>query len=1096
MMMKFKMLRQLVLLVQLLAIGCALADPTLLAVQSRKIHGAAGIFDLPITLAPLNGTVTVEPRVLGAGHKLVFQFDTAITGFSGVTVLDHLNGTAVVVSGVSATTIGNEIIVTISTLRDNARIKVQLTGVTDGLGTSDVLVTLGFLVGDINSTSSVNSSDISAIKARSGQSVTAANFRHDVNTSGAINSSDISAVKARSGLSIPMLPASVDVTRTGSGGGVVSSSPVGINCGATCTSEFDQSTTITLTATPDSLSAFTGWSGDCSGTLANTQLVITPGINNTGSHCTASFTALPQFSLTVSLAGAGNGSISSQPAGINCGATCSVNFVQGSNISLTATPSPGSGFTGWSGACSSSSTTTAIVVNANTICTATFAVSGPTDNPIMFVAQVPTLGDFTGRLSTFGNHKTGADEVVRGGDLMIRYQDGTLRNLTKEAGYGVDGAQVDTNPPSSGHNRPIAVREPTVHWSGAKAVFSMLVGAPRQFARPAYFWQVYEVAGLGTTEPVVITKVANQPTIYNNVSPIYGTDDRIIFGSDRPRDGQAHLYPQLDEYESAPTVSGLWSIDPAVAGGDLRMLNHTPSGAFSPSIDSFGRVIFTRWDHMQQDQQADVDRGNPGNPPNGSFNYVNESASSAFDHNNRAEIYPEPRANSTSGLFGGYPVNGYTSNLFTPWQVNEDGTEEETLNHIGRHELSFRFMPPTFRNDPNLSENTDASIRVNRHEVGGDTGLFHMREDPAHPGNYFAIHAREFGSLTSNQIVKFNGPPTTNPEAMAVTDVTAADGSAGAGQPSSPGGRYRNPLPLVSGTLIASHTGAVEPDIATYTPFRLRSLSLNGATGRYSAGPVLTGSGISKSVTWFNPDFPLAYNGLLWEIEAVEVVARARPTRRSPSLPAPESSVFADVGVDPAAFRSWLTTNNLALIVTRNQTKRDRGDLQQPFNLRVPGGVSTVKMGATNLPNGANAYDIVHYQIVQGDLVRGYNGGPTGGVGRRVIAQNLHDPAAVDKNGLYAANPGGPVGSVKIAADGSTAAFVPARRALAWQTTDAAGNAVVRERVWLTVQPGEIRVCASCHGTNTHDQAGGIEPVNPPLALRNLLQAWKAAPTP
>ena len=41
-------------------------------------------------------------------------------------------------------------------------------------------------------------------------------------------------------------------------------------------------------------------------------------------------------------------------------------------------------------------------------------------------------------------------------------------------------------------------------------------------------------------------------------------------------------------------------------------------------------------------------------------------------------------------------------------------------------------------------------------------------------------------------------------------------------------------------------------------------------------------------------------------------------------------------------------------------------------------------------------------------------------------------------------HPGGPPGSVPIAADGSVAAFVPARRALSWQTTDPGGEAVVR----------------------------------------------------
>jgi 2-haloacid dehalogenase len=50
---------------------------------------------------------------------------------------------------------------------------------------------------------------------------------------------------------------------------------------------------------------------------------------------------------------------------------------------------------------------------------------------------------------------------------------------------------------------------------------------------------------------------------------------------------------------------------------------------------------------------------------------------------------------------------------------------------------------------------------------------------------------------------------------------------------------------------------------------------------------------------------------------------------------------------------------------------------------------------------------------------------------------------------------------------------------------------VVRERYWITLQPGEIRTCTSCHGVNSHDQQGRAEPTNPPEALRTLLRYWK-----
>ncbi|HEX3535004.1 MAG TPA: hypothetical protein VHT23_12380 [Gemmatimonadaceae bacterium] len=84
---------------------------------------------------------------------------------------------------------------------------------------------------------------------------------------------------------------------------------------------------------------------------------------------------------------------------------------------------------------------------------------------------------------------------------------------------------------------------------------------------------------------------------------------------------------------------------------------------------------------------------------------------------------------------------------------------------------------------------------------------------------------------------------------------------------------------------------------------------------------------------------------------------------------------------------------------------------------------------------------------------------------------------------------------MEIASDGSFAALVPARRALTWQTTDGAGTPVVRERYWLTFQPGEVRSCPACHGVNSHDQRGQPAPQNPPEALRTLLRFWKTTAT-
>jgi hypothetical protein len=178
--------------------------------------------------------------------------------------------------------------------------------------------------------------------------------------------------------------------------------------------------------------------------------------------------------------------------------------------------------------------------------------------------------------------------------------------------------------------------------------------------------------------------------------------------------------------------------------------------------------------------------------------------------------------------------------------------------------------------------------------------------------------------------------------------------------------------------------------------------------------------------------------------------------------------------VDIATFRNFLRTNDLAVIVSRNVTTRDQADEQQPFNLRVAG--TTTKTAKSS----GKVYDISHLQLFQADLIRGINGGNR--AGRRVLAQNLRGAAADWNSGA----------SVRLGEDGSMAAFVPARRAMTWQLTDPSGNSVVRERYWLTFQPGEIRSCASCHGANRHDQLGNPPPENAPEALRSLLRAWKA----
>ncbi|HNB50775.1 MAG TPA: hypothetical protein PK530_02470, partial [Anaerolineales bacterium] len=477
--------------------------------------------------------------------------------------------------------------------------------------------------------------------------------------------------------------------------------------------------------------------------------------------------------------------------------------------------------------------------------------------PILFVTQPPITGDFTTIGSTFGNHKAGLSEVARGGDLWIRYPDGSLKNLTQAAGYGMEGFQGDN---------AIAVRDPSVSWDGTKAVFSMVIGAAsEQYEYEDYNWQLYEITGLGQNETPVITKVPNQPANFNNISPIYGTDGRIIFTTDRPRNGALHLYPQRDEYELAPTVSGLWSLDPAT--GELQLLNHAPSGNFTPTIDSYGRVVFTQWDHLQRDQQADADE-NYGTGQNcdsgnqyGTFNYSDESANAQI-LDDRTEVFPEPRS-CRGDLLAGTNLNGNNFNHFFPWTINEDGTNGEVLNHLGRHDL-HGYIPSAINDDPNIFEYYGQISRFNINDI---ENFFQVKEDPTTPGLYYGVDAPEFATHASGYIASIYAPPSLDADHISVTYVTIPDASSG---------HFREPVPLSDGTLIAVHAPTTEeeqggyPHNSTYA-FRIKTLTLSG--GYFIAGAPLT-PGISESISYWSPDNLITYTGPFWELNPVEVRAR------------------------------------------------------------------------------------------------------------------------------------------------------------------------------------------------------------------------------
>jgi hypothetical protein len=138
----------------------------------------------------------------------------------------------------------------------------------------------------------------------------------------------------------------VTLSTTTVGSGSVSLSPPG--------GTYDAGTVVTLTATPDPGFAFSGWSGDLSGSQNPATLTL-----DGDKSVTATFVG-PQFTLTVTVEGSGK--VRLQPSG---GV-----YTAGTVVTLKATPHKK--FTGWSGDLSGTSSTETLVMDSDKDVTASF----------------------------------------------------------------------------------------------------------------------------------------------------------------------------------------------------------------------------------------------------------------------------------------------------------------------------------------------------------------------------------------------------------------------------------------------------------------------------------------------------------------------------------------------------------------------------------------------------------------------------------------------------------------------------------------------------------------------------------------------------
>ncbi|MDZ7631197.1 MAG: hypothetical protein U5K74_07585 [Gemmatimonadaceae bacterium] len=155
----------------------------------------------------------------------------------------------------------------------------------------------------------------------------------------------------------------ISVSGGGTGSGLVTSVPSGISCtvtngvtGGTCATTFPPNTVVSLTATPSGLASFSGYSGACNSSTCT--LTMTPGTTHS---VTAQFTAPPTLTLSAATGSQGGGTLTSAPAGLSCtlsnlavSGSCMFAYALNTVVTVTQTPTNGSVFLNWAGACSGS----------------------------------------------------------------------------------------------------------------------------------------------------------------------------------------------------------------------------------------------------------------------------------------------------------------------------------------------------------------------------------------------------------------------------------------------------------------------------------------------------------------------------------------------------------------------------------------------------------------------------------------------------------------------------------------------------------------------------------------------------------------------
>lgn len=147
---------------------------------------------------------------------------------------------------------------------------------------------------------------------------------------------------------------------------------------------------VVLVAVPDAGSAFDGWTGCTS--VSGSQCTL----ESLSAEQTVTVSFRPQYDLSVSHDGTGQGAVTSEPSGISCPGDCIEGYDFNTPVRLTAEAGAGSEFSGWGGSCS----------GTNATCTVTMTEAARV--AAYFTALTPGL-----------SCDAGPDKTVRQGSMVV-----------------------------------------------------------------------------------------------------------------------------------------------------------------------------------------------------------------------------------------------------------------------------------------------------------------------------------------------------------------------------------------------------------------------------------------------------------------------------------------------------------------------------------------------------------------------------------------------------------------------------------------------------------------------------------------------------